>query len=485
MQRILSLVLALLPSTTTSALPPPLPSQLKDCLVPFQYDSANNHGSFSCALWLTDAIQLQHAQDKDTGGIQRAVQTVCQQVGLSNNHCSVLTRQTVKAAGEEFAWRATPSVPSVEDIGTNGGTKEKALALLVEDIGTKEEALALLAHWLGWGNVAWFFGDSHLRKLLDTMLRLLGIDTLDRHGLGHQLDCLVNPGSAAGAGPRTNAWDITSNSKEAEKECWCPSMFRITKKDGKVRKIGWHDAGLPRKDSMTLVFRYFVVRSSSMSPSDTGSYDRACVFQEGATNMAQKIHTWQKDRAGTVLVDPDAIVFNAGNWESNEIWNAELFGQDVTQRAAALSTAYRGGRGTKKKKKVIFMGPPYYDDAITELCPGQKRGLKTSLKVKQFTRAAMKALLGLEEEKEQKDENQEHQEQNDEKVNVVESLDVSRVTQEGASYQMKFWNRLKWCGGTYEMCANHQPPLMYKLMWKMLTNLSHTGSSNKRRKLDL
>ena len=125
-----------------------------------------------------------------------------------------------------------------------------------------------------------------------------------------------------------------------------------------------------------------------------------------------------------------------------------------------MRTAYRRRRSGGTKKKVVFMGPPYYDDAITELCPGHKRGLKTSWKVQQLTRAAMDALL-------------EHGAGENE--NAVECLDVSQVTQKGASHQMKFWHRLKWCGGTFEMCANHQTPSMYKLMWKMLTNLTHTG----------
>jgi len=214
------------------------------------------------------------------------------------------------------------------------------------------------------------------------------------------------------------------------------------------------------KDSITLVFRYFVVRSSSMLPSaHTGSYDRPCVFHESAKHIAKRIKSWQEDRPGTVLVDPDVIVFNAGNWESNEIWDAELFGQDVKKRAEALSTGYRSGRS-----KVIFIGPPFYDDQISEACP-DKRGLKTSLKVQKFTQAAMNALLV-----------EQNENVND---NVVEFLDLSNVTEKGAPYQMTFWNRLKWCGGRYEMCANHQTPSMYKLMWKMLTNLTYTVGGKK------
>jgi hypothetical protein len=316
----------------------------------------------------------------------------------------------------------------------------------VNDLRSKEDALALLSDWIGWGAVAWLFGDSHLRKLLDTILRILEIETLDRHGIGNQHDCLVPVQS-----------DVDTKAKE---ECWCPSMFRITKVDGKVRKMEWNDIGLPREDSITLVFRYFVVRSSSMLPSaHTGSYDRPCVFHESAKHIAKRIKSWQEDRPGTVLVDPDVIVFNAGNWESNEIWDAELFGQDVKKRAEALSTGYRSGRS-----KVIFIGPPFYDDQISEACP-DKRGLKTSLKVQKFTQAAMNALLV-----------EQNENVND---NVVEFLDLSNVTEKGAPYQMTFWNRLKWCGGRYEMCANHQTPSMYKLMWKMLTNLTYTVGGKK------
>lgn len=109
MQQLLSLLLILLASISTPANPPSLPPQLKDCLVPFLYDSTNNHGSWSCALRRDDPIQLQYTRDKDTAGIQRAVNTVCQQVGLSKNHCRVLIRQTIQAAG------TTGNSPSLTD----------------------------------------------------------------------------------------------------------------------------------------------------------------------------------------------------------------------------------------------------------------------------------------------------------------------------------------------------------------------------------
>ena len=347
-----------------------------------------------------EAIRIQ--QSKEIDGIQNAVRSVCHTLGLSSQHCNILIRSTIKAVGEEFAWRHDQN---------NGMTVNDALSMLDT-----------------WGSTVWLFGDSHIRKFLDTLLRLLGADAVTRRGIGHHKDCTDT--------------------------CWCPSVFVIHKdQNGAVEKMEWQEQGQEQQDNtITLVFHYFIVRSRSMTPdfyansmltnvSKFGSYDRPCVFEESSRTIQERIALWQATQPPMhALLDPDVVVFNAGNWEANENWTVEEFGREVVERAKALKTA-------SASAKLLFVGPPFYNDAVSSEC-ADKVGMKTSQKVVDFNAAARESL-------------QLH--------TSVEYLDVLAVTKEGAAEQREFWTSLKWTGGRFEMCANHQIPSMYQVFWQLLT----------------
>ncbi len=258
--------------------------------------------------------------------------------------------------------------------------------------------------------------------MLNIMLRVLGADSTTRNGIGSRNDCDLNA------------------------DCWCPSAFEIDS-DGSVEILGWNDITKNRSTatksaSILIVFRYFIVRSpeTALNVKTGGPYDRPCVFAEGSNSILDTITAWRNTKH-QALNNPNIIIFNAGNWESNEKWNKEAFGRDVRKRADALIQ-----ESGFTHHKVIFLGPPAFNDAILQDCP-DKRGLKSSAKVDTFTESAIRALQG----------------------SGVRVVNVGEITRKGAPDQLEFWNKLRWAGGRFELCANHQTPSMYGLFWSLIT----------------
>ena len=402
------------------------------CLTWFTLD-----GTVYCSMDQESLLELEKTED--AGWVERRVQESCATAGLSSKDCAHLTSATIKSVGEELAWRR----------GWDNATLK-----LKHPLDSREDAIEMLSGW-GWGKSVWLFGDSHMRKMTRTLLRILEADSETRQVVGNHEDCGI------------------------EQQCWCPTIFRIFKDSGRVERMrynriptdeekaeeqeesGWKvqhpmsSSSFP--NSITLIFRYFVVRRDD-TPSASyarsyGTYDRPCVYKESAASIAETIRQWKHTRISTALLDPDVIIFNAGNWESNEEWDVGAFEQDVRRRAEALQTAFLPTSKTNEiqGKKLIFLGPPFFDDRVSHLkeCPN-KWAPHTSSKVAAFSQAAVRSLR---------------------KAGVT-VLDTHSMTKHASSEQFAFWQALDWAGGVrYELCSNHQTPAMYRHFWQMLTEL--------------
>ena len=396
-------------------------SEGSPCLTRYTLD-----GTAHCSMDEAGLGELETSEN--TGEIERRVQESCAAAGLSSQNCAHLMSATVKSAGEEVAWRRDRSA--------------RIQSRLDRRLESREDAIQMLSDW-GWGKTVWLFGDSHMRKMARTLLRALETGSETRQVVGNHEDCGI------------------------VHHCWCPTIFRIFQDNGRVERLDFRTASNSASassttSSITLVFRYFVVRCDDDPPlsSDAqsyGTYDRPCVFKEGAATIAETIRRWQKNHLGksTALVDPDVIIFNAGNWESNEEWEVDAFEEDMGRRAKALQTAFLPTSGTidsnKDRKKLIFLGPPFFDDRVSHLkeCPA-KWGPKTSTRMAAFSEVAVQSLRAA----------------------GVETLDVFSVTKEASSDQYAFWQALGWTGGVrYELCSNHQIPSMYMHFWRLLTEL--------------
>jgi len=386
------------------------------CLTQFTLDNIEH-----CSMNIDDALTA--ITNKNTDVVERRVQASCTTAGLSAKDCTRLMGATLKSVGEEVAWREDRnSRPSLLDLDPD------------RRIESREDAIQMLSDW-GWGSTVWLFGDSHMRKMTRTLLRALDVDSKTRQVVGNHQDCGV--------------------------ACWCPTIFRISN-GGHVERLAFPGAAASSSSpaaSITLVFRYFVVTRDDAWSANTlyGTYDRPCVFKEGATTMKETIHQWRQHKS-SALVDPDVIVFNAGNWESKEEWEVDAFEHDVRRRAEALRTAFlplQGDSRNKKKQKLIFLGPPFFNDGIPHLkeCPG-KWAPTTSTRMAALNKVAVRSLRAI----------------------GVAVLDVFALTEEVSSKQVAFWQSLGWAGAVrYELCSNHQTPSMYRYFWRLIAAVVGAG----------
>ena len=386
--------------------PSPLPArgQNSPCLTRFSLD-----GRTHCSMDEDGMRKVESA--KDTGRIERSVRATCAVAGLSKQDCAILTSATVKSVGEELAWRRDHRLES------------------------REDAIRMLSDW-GWGKTVWLFGDSHMRKMTRTLLRALDADSETRQVVGNHEDC-----------------GIAQN-------CWCPTIFRIFQDGGRVERLDFSSASTSSNSSstsITLIFRYFVVRRDNAAArvqGTYGTYDRPCVFKEGAETIAETIRQWRqmnRNDASSALVNPDVIIFNGGNWESNEGWEVDVFAHDLRRRAEALMTAFLPSETfpSSAGKKLIFLGPPFFDDRISQLdeCP-DKWNPKTSARIHALNKAAVRYLREA----------------------GIATVDVFSMTKSASAEQFAFFRALGWAGGLrFELCSNHQTPSMYSRFWQMLT----------------
>ena len=278
-----------------------------------------------------------------------------------------------------------------------------------------------------WGKTLWVLGDSHARKLIDTL-----IVPLLPQGLRHGSPFVTR--------------NKTETSMCSWPDCFCPIQIEIYESGHVIeRNFDREEPGPDGERFVTIVYRMLLVPLTltkyytELPDLNDLNKNEGCALQD-ATNFAENIiPKWRRKNFSWSY--PSYVIWSVGNWGcSHNTWD------DYARNLKALLPKLLSA--TDCRWVVV---PPMY---FGRKAPCGHR-LLSGGRTRQFFDLTLKAVTAAD----------------------VDVLDTYAMVQGDAERQQLFFEDVG-TPGYWELCFNHQRPQVYRIIWQMIRSTwSSTATS--------